>query len=78
MSQNRHTLKILQNLLQDFQSVSDPFGTLCVKGLKLKLALVNHDYCRKINDIVFVKFKIEAHVVFYTECKAITICTNIS
>ena len=46
----RHTLKILQNLLQDFQSVSDLFGILCVKGLKLKLALVNHDYCRKIND----------------------------
>ena len=32
MFQNGHTpLKIM---LQDFQSVSDHFGTLCIKGLK--------------------------------------------
>ena len=35
----RHTLKILQHLLQDFWSVSDHFGTLCNKGLRT-LALV--------------------------------------
>ena len=29
----RHTLKILQQMLQDFKSVSDHFGTLCIKGL---------------------------------------------
>ena len=29
----KHTLKILQHLLQDFESVSDHFGTLCIKGL---------------------------------------------
>ena len=29
----RHTLKILQQMLQDFYSVSDQFGTLCIKGL---------------------------------------------
>ena len=29
----RHTLKILQQLLQDFESVSDHFGTLCIKAL---------------------------------------------
>ena len=29
----RHTLKILHYLLQDFQSVSDHFGTLCINGL---------------------------------------------
>ena len=34
MPQNRHTLKILQQLLQDFLSVSDHFGTLGIKGLK--------------------------------------------
>ena len=28
----RHTLKILQHLLQNFKSVSDHFGTLCIKG----------------------------------------------
>ena len=28
------TLKILQQMLQDFQSVSDHFGTLCIKRLK--------------------------------------------
>ena len=32
----RHTLKILQQMLQDFQSVSDHFGNLCIKGLKMK------------------------------------------
>ena len=26
------TLKILQQMLQDFQSVSDHFGTLCIKS----------------------------------------------
>ena len=30
----RHTLKILQHLLQDFKNVSDHFGTLRIKGLK--------------------------------------------
>ena len=29
----RHTLKILQQMQQDFLSVSDHFGTLCIKGL---------------------------------------------
>ena len=34
-SQNgpRHTLKILQQMLQDFKSVSYNFGTLCIEGL---------------------------------------------
>ena len=36
MSQNGQTnLKILQHLLQDFGSVSDHFGTLCIKMLIL-------------------------------------------
>ena len=30
----KHTLKILQQMLQDFKSVSDHFGTSCIKGLK--------------------------------------------
>ena len=30
----RHTLKILQHLLQDFLSLPDHFGTLRIKGLK--------------------------------------------
>ena len=29
----KRTLKILQHLLQDFESVFDHFGTLCIKGL---------------------------------------------
>ena len=29
----RHTLKILQQILQDYWSLSDHFGTLCIKGL---------------------------------------------
>ena len=35
MSQNGQTLKTLQNLLQDFCSVSDRFEILCIKGLRL-------------------------------------------
>ena len=31
----RHTFKILQQMVQGFQSVSDHFGTLCIKGLKI-------------------------------------------
>ena len=27
----KHTFKILEHLLQDFKSVSDHFGTLCIK-----------------------------------------------
>ena len=30
----RHTLKFLGHLQQDFKSVFDHFGTLCIKGLK--------------------------------------------
>ena len=30
----RHTLKILLQILRYFQSVSDLFGTFCIKGLK--------------------------------------------
>ena len=30
----RYTLKILQQMLQDFESVSDRFGTLHIKGLR--------------------------------------------
>ena len=47
----RHTLNILQQMLQDFYSVSDHFGTLCIKGLrfvfgtgktKVNIYLVDH------------------------------------
>ena len=30
----RHSLKIMQQMVQDFLSVSEHFGTLCIKGLK--------------------------------------------
>ena len=30
----RHTLKILLQIQQDFESESDHFGTKCIKGLK--------------------------------------------
>ena len=29
----RHSLKVLQEILQDFKSVPDHFGTLSIKGL---------------------------------------------
>ena len=41
----KHTLKILQQMLQDFESVSDHFGTSCIKGLTciitITIALTN-------------------------------------
>ena len=39
----RHPLKILQHLRQDVLSVSDHFGTLCMKGLMVMVTLRNHD-----------------------------------
>ena len=36
----RHTLKILQQMLQDFLSVSDPFGALCIKELTFLILLI--------------------------------------
>ena len=33
----RQTLKILQQMLQDFKSMSDHFTTLRIKGLTIKL-----------------------------------------
>ena len=43
------TLKILQQVVQDFQSVSDHLGTLCIEGLRLQAA-----------EIVYIQFtKIE-------------------
>ena len=51
----RHTLKILQHLLQDFYSVPDHFGTLCIKGLKLvHEQVVNKPFCsNQCNSTVF-------------------------
>ena len=49
----RHTLKILQQMLQDFYSVSNRFGTLCIKGLSsLVLTLINWDHINKALTIV--------------------------
>ena len=32
----RHALKILQQILQDFESVPDHFGTLCINRLNIR------------------------------------------
>ena len=56
----RHTLKILQQMLQDFKSVSDHFGTLCIKGLTMEMQiklstecpgynLIEHKFIRKVS-----------------------------
>ena len=49
----RHTLKILLHLLQDFQSVSDYFGTLCIKGLKLEVTRSKYENPRKVTVMFF-------------------------
>ena len=51
----RHTLKILQHLLQDFQSVSDKFGTLYIKELILENALKGK--INLSNEFVVTRFK---------------------
>ena len=42
----KHTLKILQQMLQDFYSVFDHFGTLCIKGLLSEI------HCKELVGIV--------------------------
>ena len=46
----RHTLKISQHMLRDFKSVSDDFGTLCIKGLSLADITIIETFA-EINDI---------------------------
>ena len=46
----RHTLKILQQMLQDFKSVFYYFGTLCIKGLNLADIIIIETFT-EINDI---------------------------
>ena len=56
----RHTLKILQQMLQDFKSVSDHFEILCIKGLIMEMLiklsteslgynLIEHKFIRKVS-----------------------------
>ena len=48
----RHTLQILQHLLHDFESMSDNFGTLCIKALQILWKIWNtHEkyLCRDSN-----------------------------
>ena len=52
----RHTLKILQQVLQDFKSVSGHFGTLCIIGLKKEF---NSSHSSLQHEISFIDF---AHV----------------
>ena len=74
----RHTLKILQNLVQDFQSVFDHFGTLCIKGLKANLRQFNISYKIKgthtnfifnfsiIYQYINISSKISNHITYLT------------
>ena len=52
----RHTLKTLQQMLQDFQCVSDHFGTLCIKWLKVILEKVLKMFVLKARLYVFFLF----------------------
>ena len=42
------TLKILQQVVQDFQSVFDHLGTLCIEGLRLQAAEIIYIQFTKI------------------------------
>ena len=50
------TLKISQHLLQDFKSVFDHFGTLCITGLKLVL-------------YQYIAFCVQNYTTFKERCK---------
>ena len=46
----RHTLKILQQMQKDFKSVSDHFGALCIKRVKISFEALNplkHVYTKR-------------------------------
>ena len=59
----RHTLKILQPLLQDFKSVSDYFWTLCIKGLRGITSKNNGDYyCINCPHSVRAANKFKSHI----------------
>ena len=72
----RHTLKIWQQMLQDFESVSDHFGALCIKGLNNKvelfcMKLLIHQFCTQCFDLV------ECFPIFYSKCFIIAKNINI-
>ena len=48
----RYTLKILQQMLQDFSCVSNHFGTLYTKGLRLKLITLENN--KPIHDLLLL------------------------
>ena len=73
----RHALKILQQMLQDFESVSDHFGALCIKGLNYKvelfcMKLLIHQFCTQCFDLV------EYFPIFYRKCFIIAKNININ
>ena len=70
----RHTLKILQHLLEDFYSVSDHFTTLRSKRLKRikKLALVS--FLNSLNSI----WIIVAYILQFLNSEIVSSCTNTS
>ena len=63
----RHTLEILQQMLQDFESVSDHFTTLRSKGLNL---VFTHDTHGKENSHVKIHYSL--FTVFSTRVYAHT------
>ena len=53
----RHTLKILQQMLQDFESVFDHFGTLYFKGLRLGNKKNDHVFQDDHKPIIYILLK---------------------
>ena len=63
-------------MLQDFESVSDHFGALCIKGLNYKvelfcMKLLIHQFCTQCFDLV------ECFPIFYSKCFIIAKNINI-
>ena len=50
----RHTLKILQQMLKDFYSVSDHFGTLWIKGLNTSRKNVIIDQVKSMRSLSYI------------------------
>ena len=74
----KHTLKILQEILQDFKSVIDHFGTLCIKGLRnFQSLIVLQEETKNSNDGNYCKTaskkpaKIKPKILFASATKIV-------
>ena len=62
----RNTLKFLQHLLQDIQTMSDHSGTLCIKWFKFN-RYISHKTLFLTVSLIFHKYSREKQLMLETE-----------